>query len=76
MRLATMFFIVQLRHKLSPEKRFYYERFKALLQVMSDIKINNFSKTFFCKNNLSIHREVKQGVFAIKKCLSVALCRL
>jgi len=33
-------------HKLSPEKRFYYERFKALLQVMRAIKINKFSKNY------------------------------
>tara|TARA_R110002074_G_scaffold77719_3_gene176211 strand:+ start:346 stop:585 length:240 start_codon:yes stop_codon:yes gene_type:complete len=30
--------------KLSPEKRFYYERFKALLQVIKAIKINKFGK--------------------------------
>jgi len=33
-------------HKLSPEKRFYYERFKALLQVIRAIKINKFSKNY------------------------------
>ena len=30
--------------KLSPEKRFYYERFKALLQVITAIKTNKFGK--------------------------------
>lgn len=33
-------------HKLSPEKRFYYERFKALLQVIRAIKIDKFSKNY------------------------------
>jgi len=31
-------------HKLSPEKRFYYERFKALLQVIRAIKMNKFGE--------------------------------
>jgi hypothetical protein len=34
-------------HKLSPEKRFYYERFKMLLQAINDIKIDNFGKNDF-----------------------------
>ena len=45
--------------KLSPEKRFYYERFKALLQVINAIKTNKFGKKYVwsgqvrCKNKKS-----------------------
>ncbi len=44
--------------KLSPEKRFYYERFKALLQAIKAIKINKFGK-----NHVLIGQSVKQVVF-------------
>jgi len=33
--------------KLSPEKRLYYERLMVFLQVISRIKIDNFSKNGF-----------------------------
>jgi hypothetical protein len=42
--------------KLSPEKRFYYERFKALLQVIKAIKINKFGK-----NNILLGPSAEEG---------------
>lgn len=59
--------------RLSPEKRFYYERFTALLQVICAIKVDNFGKKSFLPQRLSVvrHDDSAISVFVLLSASSV-----